>query len=123
MSFVGNGLRRFLNMGLSRLENWWRISDFLLSGRKQVVSDREESTAEGRSSQRNLSGATGLGRRSFTTARNCEEPPLCARFARARKRATVAQKKILRNSQNYVVRIELAPGAPGQLAIARLSRR
>jgi len=57
------------------------MSDFLLSGRKQVVSDREESTAEARpkemagklqSSERNLSGATCLGRRSFAR-RNSED--------------------------------------------------
>ena len=41
-------LAAIFNCGVVRLENLWRISDFLLSGRKQVLSDREESTAEAR---------------------------------------------------------------------------
>jgi hypothetical protein len=83
MSFVGSGLRRFLNVGLSRLEIWWRISDSLLSGRMQVLSDREESTAEAQSSPRNLSGPVGLGCRSFV-ARNSEDL-LSARVSRERE--------------------------------------
>jgi hypothetical protein len=37
MSFIGSGLRQFLNVGLFRVENWWRIADFLLSCRKQAL--------------------------------------------------------------------------------------